>query len=309
MTQFKIISVNLSEKKGTIKKPVPMIELTGEGIVGDAHAGRWHRQVSLLGTESIKKFGEVAGRDFLWGEFAENITTEGLILYQCRPFDKFINDNVIMEVTQIGKVCHGDSCAIYRETGNCVMPREGIFCRVLKGGKVMPGDTFVYHEKIMKVLVVTLSDRASSGEYTDRSGAVIHSRITDLINKNQWPVEVVSKIIPDEAPLLKKIIEDEFPGFDIIFTTGGTGLGPRDITTDTLKPLIHKEIPGIMEMVRAKYGSANPNALISRSLAGLIGNTLLFALPGSVKAVNEYLDEIEKVLVHLIFMVKGIDKH
>ena len=142
-----IKSVNISEKKGTIKLPVNEISLTNYGVEGDAHSGPWNRQVSLLGTESIMKFEKDAGRKIKAGEFAENITTEGLELWKLNPLDRFVNDEVILEVTQIGKECHGTSCTIFKEVGNCVMPKEGIFCRVIKPGILKPGDTLQYIPK------------------------------------------------------------------------------------------------------------------------------------------------------------------
>lgn len=306
---MKVVSVNISEKKGTIKKPVSSIELFEKGVRKDAHSGSWHRQVSLLGTESFEKFEKLAGRQLHWGEFAENITTEGLILYDCRPFDRIRVGEVLLEVTQIGKTCHGDSCAIFREVGSCVMPKEGIFCRVINGGTVKPGDTFEYLPKTMNVSVITLSDRAYSGEYADRSGPAISIRVEEFFEKSRWPVNIISKIIPDDKQMLISAIKEAVVTSDIIFTTGGTGLGPRDITIDTLMPLLDREIPGIMDMIRLKYGAENPNALISRSVSGLIGRTMVFALPGSVKAVNEYLTEIEKIIIHLLYMINGIDNH
>jgi len=116
---IKVLSVNTSEKKGTIKKPVESIQLNETGVNGDAHSGRWHRQISLLATESITKFASEAGRTISYGEFAENITTSGLLLHECRPLDRFMNDMVELEVTQIGKKCHGDNCSIFKEIGNC----------------------------------------------------------------------------------------------------------------------------------------------------------------------------------------------
>ncbi len=306
---MKIVSVNISEKKGTVKRPVESIRLNALGVEHDAHAGRWHRQVSLLGVESFARFSKAAGRELAWGEFAENLTTEGLILHECRIFDRFRIGDVELEVTQIGKACHGDGCAIYREVGNCVMPKEGIFCRVISGGEVTPGVSFSYHPKTMKVLVLTLSDRAFAGEYSDRSGPVVMEKSREILSEERWPVEVHTEIIPDDAARLQQIVEQRVPHYDLVFTTGGTGLGPRDITIDTLLPYLHKEIPGVMDMIRMTYGAKNPNALISRSVAGLINQTILFALPGSVKAVNEYMTEIGKVLPHLIYMVQGIDKH
>lgn len=303
-----VVSVNISEKKGTIKMPVPAIELTDIGVKGDAHSGKWHRQVSLLGTESFEKFEGQAGRKLAYGEFAENITTSGIILYQTRPLDRFIIGDTELEVTQIGKHCHGDGCAIYREVGNCVMPKEGIFCRVLKYGTVRAGDKVMYLPRIFRIRVITLSDRASAGEYPDKSGPAAVNILTDFFNSQQWKTEIDRIVIPDDAIELKQVMSD-LDGIDLVFTTGGTGIGPRDITVDVIEPLLHKKIPGIMELIRVKYGAEKPAALLSRGVAGIIGKTLVYTLPGSVKAVEEYLTEINKTLKHSIYMLHGLDLH
>ncbi len=310
MSKLKILSVNISEQKGTIKKAVDSIELTSTGVTNDAHAGKWHRQVSLLGHESIAKFEEKANRKIGFGEFAENITTEGVLLYNMHPLDILKNDDITLEVTQIGKHCHGDGCAIYREVGNCVMPKEGIFARVLKGGSLKAGDILEYYPKIYKALVITLSDRSSAGEYEDRSGI----RIKELLEKYALEMGIVIAInhviIPDDAGLLTFHLQQAGEEqVDFIFTTGGTGISSRDITPETVKPLIDKEIPGIMEMIRCKYGQEKPNALLSRGVAGLMGSSLVYTLPGSVKAVNEYMEEILKTLNHLVYMQYGLDVH
>lgn len=303
-----VVSVNISEKKGTIKMPVPAIELTDIGVKGDAHSGKWHRQVSLLGTESFEKFEGQAGRKLAYGEFAENITTSGIILYQTRPLDRFIIGDTELEVTQIGKHCHGDGCAIYREVGNCVMPKEGIFCRVLKYGTVRAGDKVMYLPRIFRIRVITLSDRASAGEYPDKSGPAAVNILTDFFNSQQWKTEIDRIVMPDDAIELKQVMSD-LDGIDLVFTTGGTGIGPRDITVDVIEPLLHKKIPGIMELIRVKYGAEKPAALLSRGVAGVIGKTLVYTLPGSVKAVEEYLTEINKTLKHSIYMLHGLDLH
>ena len=143
--KFKVLSVNISEKKGTIKLPVNEISVDNQGVKGDAHSGDWHRQVSLLGKESFDKFSKIAGREIKYGEFAENITTEGFELAKVSLSDRFKIGNVELEVTQIGKECHGNSCAIFRETGDCVMPKEGIFCKVISPGKIKKGDAIFYN--------------------------------------------------------------------------------------------------------------------------------------------------------------------
>lgn len=144
MNTIKVLSVNVSEEKGVIKKPVDQIIITKSGIENDAHAGDWHRQISLLAKESIDKFEEVLGRKLEFGEFAENITTEGIILYKMIPGDKLYIGEVEMEVTQIGKKCHGDGCAIFSQVGKCVMPKEGVFAKVIKTGTIKPGDEIIY---------------------------------------------------------------------------------------------------------------------------------------------------------------------
>lgn len=137
----KIISINISPKKGMRKKPVDSAVLKENfGIEDDAHASdKWHRQVSLLGTESIKKIQD-KGVDVGPGDFAENITTEGVTLYTLPIGTKMtIGQDIELEVSQIGKLCHS-RCAIYEQAGDCVMPREGIFVKVISGGTITVGD-------------------------------------------------------------------------------------------------------------------------------------------------------------------------
>jgi molybdenum cofactor synthesis domain-containing protein len=307
---IQVVSVNISEKKGTIKIPVPEIELTALGVPGDAHAGNWHRQVSLLAEESVERFTHTAGRKIKYGEFAENITTKGLELVNTHPLDRLIIGKVELEITQIGKECHGTSCNIFKEVGNCVMPKEGIFARVLKNGKIKSGDEVEYIPRVYTVMIITLSDRASRGEYTDRSGPEIEKLLSSFFETEGWNYAVQRKLIADnekELSILLNQARDEH--FDIVITTGGTGIGPRDITPDVVKPLLDKEIPGIMELIRFKYGSIKPNALISRAVAGVMKNSLVYTLPGSVKAVDEYMTEIIPTLRHSIYMLHNLDAH
>ncbi|MBQ7801628.1 MAG: MOSC domain-containing protein [Oscillospiraceae bacterium] len=135
----KVIAVCVSEKKGTQKHEVSEIRLRKDhGIVGDAHAGNWHRQVSLLGTESVEKMRK-AFPDIPVGAFAENILTEGLVLYELPVGAQLRIGEALLEVTQIGKECHAH-CAIRQQVGDCVMPREGIFTIVLEEGVIRAGD-------------------------------------------------------------------------------------------------------------------------------------------------------------------------
>lgn len=310
IAEVKIVSLNVSEKKGTIKTPVQKIILSKTGIKDDAHAGNWHRQVSMLAQESVERFEKVMGRKIKPGEFAENITTIGLEVKNTLPLDKFIGCKVELEVTQIGKKCHGDNCNIYKETGNCVMPKEGIFLKVIKEGSLTTGENLLYHPKVFRFCVITLSDRASKGEYEDLSGPRITELLTNHFNEKKRKVKICNVVIPDSAEqLVEQFNKAVSENYDGIITTGGTGIGPRDITVETIEPLLDKEIPGIMEYIRMKYGAEKPNALLSRGIAGLKAQSLVYTLPGSVKAVNEYMTEILKTFEHLVYMMHGIDSH
>lgn len=136
----RVVGINISEKKGVPKNTIEECEVIENfGLKGDAHAGNWHRQVSFLGIESIEKMKAIGVKGLCTGKFAENITTEGIELFSLPLGTQLLIGDVFLEVTQIGKECH-QKCAIYHQVGDCVMPKEGIFARVLKGGKIKTGD-------------------------------------------------------------------------------------------------------------------------------------------------------------------------
>jgi molybdopterin adenylyltransferase len=305
-----IRSVNTSEKTGEVKLPVEEIMLTDLGIEGDAHAGRHHRQVSLLSVESIRKYEQNTRSQVPKGGFGENITTEGFVLHRAHPLDRFQCGEVLLEMTQVGKKCHGKGCAIYKETGECIMPDEGIFCRVLQGGPLKAGDVLEYHPKQFSLKMITLSDRAAAGIYPDRSGKQVREDMGKWFSQKDLALETDALVIPDNPELFSLELSAAIDkGTDLIITTGSTGLGSRDIAPEVAMKHMEKEIPGIMELIRVKHGMVNPNAALSRSVAGIAGRTLLFVLPGSTRAVKEYLEEILKSLWHMILMVNNIDSH
>jgi len=137
---MKIVSISISKKKGTVKKQVESATLVADhGMEGDAHAGKWHRQVSFLSSESIAGARE-RGLDVAFGDFAENIATTGIDWVNIPVGTRFkLGESAQVEITQIGKECH-NRCAIYYKAGDCIMPKEGVFARVLKGGDLACGD-------------------------------------------------------------------------------------------------------------------------------------------------------------------------
>lgn len=308
--KFTIASVNLSAEKGTPKRPVGSCELTDRGLAGDAHAGAWHRQVSLLAEESVRRFAAQAGREIGYGEFAENLTTRGLDLAAVAPLDHLHIGEAQLEITQIGKACHGDGCAIFREVGKCVMPKEGVFARVIQGGPVADGNAGQWLPRPLSIDVITVSDRAAAGEYEDRSGPRLVELLKEHLAPTRWHARIETRIVSDDPAGLRAALTDACEsGADLVFTTGGTGVGPRDHTPDVAAELCEKLLPGIAEHIRCKYGAAKPNCLLSRSIAGLAGRTQIYTLPGSVKAVEEYAEEILKTWQHVLLMAHAVDAH
>jgi len=307
---LEIISVNISEKKGTKKNSVSEIELDFGGVLNDAHYGMKNRQVSLLAQQEIEKFEIKAGRKIANGEFGENIDMLGLDYTQVNLLDRFIIGEAVLEITQIGKRCHGSACDISREVGDCIMPKQGLFCRVIKGAKIKAGDIAIYQPKVFNVKIITVSDRASKGEYADKTGPKIADAVLHYFASSKYKVIANIVVLSDDLNLIQTEIKEAVrEGADIIFTNGGTGVGARDITPEAVIPLLSKQIPGIMEMIRLKFGKDFPKALLSRGVAGVIGKSLIYTLPGSLNAVNDYLSEIFKTMEHLVFMIYELDVH
>jgi len=300
-------SINISEEKGTAKHPVPHIEVYDHGFRGDAHAGDWHRQISLLGNPSIRRFEERMTRKIGPGEFGENITVDGIDLNDVAVLDRFRIGDVELEITQIGKSCHGDDCAIYREVGKCVMPKEGLFARVIKQGTIQQGAEMEYLPRPFTVRVITISDRAHAGVYEDISGP----RITELVkagfSTKRYHLKTIYQLLPDDQAAIEAALRSAVEaGDDLIFTTGGTGIGPRDVTPEAVMAVADKILPGVMDHIRLKYGAEKPNALFSRSLCAISGSSSIFALPGSVRAVEEYMRELLGMIDHMVIMIHGI---
>jgi molybdenum cofactor synthesis domain-containing protein len=162
---------------------------------------------------------------------------------------------------------------------------------------------------IFKVKIITLSDRAAAGEYEDLSGPLIKEMTDEWFKNTGWRCECDIVVIPDDSGKLRQLVNESSQDYNVIFTTGGTGIGPRDMTVDVVEQMLEKVIPGIMEHIRVKFGSERPNALLSRGVAGVKGSSLIYTLPGSVRAVREYMEEIMKSLQHAILMLYGIDAH
>lgn len=296
----KVIAVCTSEKKGTQKKAVDSIHLLEDwGIEQDAHAGKWHRQVSLLSHDKIEAF-RARGAEVVDGAFGENIIVEGIDFATLPIGTKFYCNDAVLELTQIGKECH-NGCEIFQKMGECIMPKQGVFTRVLHGGDIRSGDEFKTLLPF-RVAVITVSDSGSAGLRADLSGPVIG----DILEKNCYPV-VHTALLPDEraqiATEMARLADEDVA--DLILTTGGTGFSPRDFTPEATKDISERDVPGIPEAMRALSLSITPRAMLSRATAGIRKGTLIVNLPGSPKAVKECLEYILPALSHGLAILKG----
>lgn len=299
-----IRAICISKERGTAKYPIEQCRLIPEfGLEGDAHAGNWHRQVSLLSYEKVEAFNEL-GAGVLDGEFGENLLTVGLDLARLHIGTRLICGSGILEITQIGKECH-KGCAIRNRVGDCIMPREGVFARVQKGGLLRPGDP-VSIANGWRASVIVLSDSASAGTREDKSGPLAVSMLRSFGFETDEAL-----VLPDEPEALKKelIRIADHKLADLIITSGGTGLSPRDWTPEATLAVADRNAPGIAEAIRAYSMTITKRAMLSRGVSVLRGETLIINLPGSPKAVKEGLEYLEDTLGHALGILTGCEKN
>ena len=270
----KILAICTSPRRGTVKTAVPSAVLTPEwGIVGDAHGGNWHRQVSMLSAVKIEAFRKKIWVDY--GAFGENLVIEGFDFRTLPVTSRFAIGDVVLEMTQIGKECHND-CVIKQQTGECIMPREGVFARVIAGGEIRVGDEVTLlpppENPPLRAAVITLSDKGSRGEREDKSGPLI----VKMLAAAGYKVEE-TLLLPDEAAALKALA------------------------------VADRNAPGIAEAMRYHSLSITPRGMLSRAASVLRGKTLIVNLPGSPKAVQENLEYILPSLEHGLRIAAGLD--
>lgn len=300
-----VLAVCTSAEKGVQKRDVHSAHFTPEwGIDGDAHAGKWHRQVSLLSADKIEAF-RAKGAEVVYGDFGENLVVSGFD-FRSLPVGTLLRcGEVLLEMTQIGKECHSH-CAIYKTMGDCIMPREGVFARVLEGGTITVGDEMSIVERTSplpyQAAVITLSDKGAAGEREDKSGPAIVGEL------ESHGYEVVEKLLladgvgPLKAQLIRLCDQRQL---DLILTTGGTGFTPRDQTPEATLAVADRTAPGIAEAIRAESMKYTKRAMFSRGVSVIRGKTLIINLPGSPKAVRESMEVFLEELPHALDMLRN----
>ena len=299
----KVIAICTSPARGTQKHQVPAARFTVEwGIEGDAHGGNWHRQVSLLSADKIAAFN-ARGANVQPG--GENLVVEGFD-FRALPVGTLLRcGDVLLEMTQIGKECHSH-CEIFKRMGECIMPTQGVFARVLEPGEIRVGDEMEIQPRTeprpWQAAVITLSDKGARGERRDESGPAIAKRLAEA------GYEVVEQLLlADEAaplkPQLMRLADQR--QLDLVLTTGGTGFGPRDITPEATLAVAHRNAPGIAEAMRAASLAITPRAMLSRAASVIRGKTLIINLPGSPKACMECMDVFLDTIPHAMGLLRG----
>ena len=303
--QGEVKAVCISLKRGTPKRPVGKgVFIAGYGIEGDAHAGNWHRQVSLLSTDKVKAFNE-RGAAVTDGDFGENVLVEGIDFRSLPVGTLLYAGEVTLRITQIGKECHS-GCAIRQRTGDCIMPREGVFAEVLTGGVMQAGDRMTVRlpdaDRPFTAAVITLSDKGYKGERPDESGPEAARILTEA---GYTVIETI--LLPDEPEMLKKELcrLADYRRTDLVITSGGTGLSPRDRTPEATREVAERDVPGIAEYIRMRSAEVTDRAMLGRGVSVIRGNTLIINLPGSPKAVRESLGFILGALGHGLKVLRG----
>lgn len=300
-----ILAVCTSDRRGIQKTNVSRaVFVENYGIEGDAHGGSWHRQVSLISADKIDEFRS-RGANVAYGAFGENLVVEG-IDFRTLPVGTLLRcGDVLLEMTQIGKECHSH-CAIFHQVGDCIMPREGVFARVLEGGTIQAGDRMVIEHRTGKLpwqaAVITLSDKGARGEREDQSGPAIADRLRDS------GYDVIEQfMISDDPDLLKhhliRLCDQRRP--DLILTTGGTGFSMRDKTPEATLAVAERNVPGIAEAIRAASLKITKHAMLSRAVSVIRGKTLIINLPGSPKACMESMDVFMDAIPHAMGLLRG----
>lgn len=300
----KILAICISKQRGVQKKPINEAKVIADwGIEHDAHGGDWHRQVSLLSADKIEDFRKNGVR-VGYGAFGENLVVSGLDFAKLSVGTLLRAGEVLLEMTQIGKECHAH-CAVYHQVGDCIMPREGIFAKVLTGGVLHPGDELVIEERKgnrpYRAAVITLSDKGSRGERIDESGPVIVGEL----EKRGFEITETLLLPDDEEQLKKQLVRlSEQRRLDIIITTGGTGFAPTDITPEATLAVADRLVPGIAEAIRAESMRQTKRAIYSRAVSVLRKKTLIVNLPGSPKACRECLAVFMDTVAHPLDLLR-----
>jgi len=295
----------ISHRRGKLKKAVDSATFKSDyGIVGDSHAGEWHRQISLLSDKDLQALDQQEIRP---GMFAENLVISNLDFSAIGVGTRMqLGDNVVLTITQAGKDLHPHANLV-RVSGSHIMARAGLYARVECGGEAHVSD----HVKILdlvpknrfQAVILTISDRCSRGESVDTAGPAVRRMLVESLQARIHHTEIIPD---DKSTIMAKLIHycDDY-SIDLLFTVGGTGPAPRDITPEATRAVVERPTPGFDEAMRYASLAKTATAILSRGASGIRGTTFIVNLPGSERAAVENLEAIMPALPHGIIKLRG----
>jgi molybdopterin adenylyltransferase len=304
----RVEAICVSQRKGIPKTAEASARLRKDhGLEGDAHAGPGHRQVSILGLAEIEALGRQGDLALSAGAFAENLVISGLDLRSLGLGSRLrLGDRAILTITQLGKCCH-HRCAIHDQTGDCIMPRVGLFARVVEDGDIAVGAPAQIHTLVpraaFQAVVLTLSDRCAAGTASDTAGPAVAALLREALSAHIYKTE----ILPDGRAGLAERLRHYADGhtIDLVVAVGGTGLAPRDETPEAVRDVVDRLTPGFDEAMRAASLTSTPLAMLSRACSGIRGSTLILSVPGSERAAVENLRALLPALPHGLAKLRG----
>jgi len=261
----------------------------------------------MLALEDIRRVSAASGLSFKPGDFAENLVVEGVPLQALGLGSRLrIGESAVVRITQIGKVCHA-RCSIYYQSGDCIMPRVGLFASVIADGNISPDDRVEVLEAIpreqFQAVVLTISDRGARGETEDTAGPAVARLLETELGAHIYE----RRILPGERPQIEEALRHFADGhsIDLVVTVGGTGFSPRDVTPEAVRAVVERLTPGLDEAMRAASLRRTPQAALSRAVSGIRGQTLILSLPGSERGATENLLAVLPSLHHGLDKLRG----
>lgn len=304
----RVEAICISARRGIPKSARQNARLRAEhGIEDDAHAGLDHRQVSILAADDIESFKHGSGLNLAPGAFAENLVVSGLDLAALGLGSRLrLGSDVVLSISQLGKVCHS-RCAIFEQTGDCIMPRLGLFARVSVGGSLAVGDSALVEEiverSVYQAVVLTVSDRCAAGTARDTAGPAVVNLLRESLAAHTYATEIIPDGQASVAERLRHFADGR--GIDLIVAVGGTGPAPRDQTPEAVRDVVERLTPGFDEAMRAASRASTPLAMLSRACSGIRGSTLILSVPGSERAAVENLAAIAAAVPHCLAKLRG----
>jgi len=306
MIKGTVVTVCRREKRGGFKDPVDEIFLRrGHGVENDGHAGNHHRQVSLLDWMDIDRHHK-PGVTLEPDAWVGNIITRGIDYASVQDGRRLcFGDSCVLQITQHCKHAQPDF-KIDGKPRECLMPSCGVFARVVRGGPLKKGAHVFSSEEFdrPRAAVVTVSDRSSAGDRQDESGPLLRKMLADDFD---FFIAAECTIPDDYETIREKLVElSDSMACDLVITSGGTGLSLRDVTPEATLSIMHREVPGIAELIRIRGIEHTQKAVLSRGVCVQRGQTLIINMSGSPKAAGEQFEAVRPVLAHALKMSTGI---